>query len=71
MTTIHPPAQGIPWKGGTQTWAGRMHRLATLPVVPRELKPFQVRLDGPGNAVTRLGGAQWRYGVRRRRVRNP
>jgi LuxR family maltose regulon positive regulatory protein len=60
MTTIHRPAQGIPLKGGTQTWARSMRKLATLQVVPRELRPFQVRLDGPGNATVgllALGGA--------------
>src|SRR5580693_8558720 len=37
-----------------------MRRLATRQVAPRELRPFQVRLDGPGNAtagLVALGGA--------------
>src|SRR5580700_2734913 len=37
-----------------------MRRLATRQVAPRELRPFQVRLDGPGNAtvgLAALGGA--------------
>jgi hypothetical protein len=51
MTTIHRPAQGIPLKRGTQTRAGSMQRLATLQIVPRELRPFQVRLDGPGQGL--------------------
>jgi LuxR family transcriptional regulator, maltose regulon positive regulatory protein len=54
MTTIHRPAQGIPLKGGTQTLAGSMRRLATLQVVPRELRPFHIRLDGPGHATVAL-----------------
>jgi len=60
MTTIHRPPQGIVLKRGTQTWAGSMSRLATRQAVPRELRPFQVRLDGPGNAtagLVALGGA--------------
>jgi len=60
MTTIHRPAQGIVLKRGTQTRAGRMSRLVTRQVAPRELRPFQVRLDGPGNAtagLVALGGA--------------
>src|SRR4029077_9989908 len=31
-----------------------MGRLATRQLVPRELRPFQVRLDGPGNATAGL-----------------
>src|SRR5271169_2354403 len=31
-----------------------MRKLATRQVVPRELRPFQVRLDGPGNATLGL-----------------
>ena len=54
MTTIYRRAQGISLKRGTQTWAGSMRRLATLQVVPRELRPFQVRLDGSGNATIGL-----------------
>jgi LuxR family maltose regulon positive regulatory protein len=60
MTTIHRPAQGIVLKRGTQTRAGRMSRLVTRQVAPRELRPFQVRLVGPGNAtagLVALGGA--------------
>ncbi len=52
MTTIHRPARGIPLKRGTQTRAGSMRGLATLHVVPRELRPFQVRRDGPGESGT-------------------
>ncbi len=52
MTTIHRPAQGIPLKGGAQTRAGSMSELATRQV----LRPFQVRLDGPGHATAGLPG---------------
>src|SRR5712691_870777 len=34
-----------------QTRVGSMSELATRHVVPRELRPFRVRLDGPGNAT--------------------
>src|SRR5712691_12606978 len=34
-----------------QTRVGSMSELATRHVVPRDLRPFRVRLDGPGNAT--------------------
>ena len=34
-----------------QLRVGSMRELATWQVVPRELRPFRVRLDGPGNAT--------------------
>jgi len=69
MTTIHPPAQGFPGKVHADLgW--RMHRLATLPVVQRELKPSG-SVWTARQRPSRLGGAQWRYGVRRPRVWNP
>ncbi len=54
MTTIHRPARGIPLRRGTQSRVGGMRRLAAVQVVPGELRPFQVRLDGPGNAAVGL-----------------
>jgi len=41
-----------------ETWhaeqVGGMREVATVQVVPREPRPFQVRLDGPGNATAGL-----------------
>ena len=51
MTTVYRPAQGVPLNRGTQSKAGGMGEVAAVQVVPGGLRPFQVGLDGPGNAA--------------------
>jgi LuxR family transcriptional regulator, maltose regulon positive regulatory protein len=41
-------------KRGIQSRVGGMREVAAVQAVPGELRPFQVRLDGPGNAIVGL-----------------
>ena len=49
-------------KRGTQISVGSMSELATREVVPRQLAPFQVRLDGPGTPRGLGAALRWRSG---------
>src|SRR6266700_7484640 len=44
---VHDKPAGLDGRQGS----GSMSELATRPVIPRELRPSRVRLDGPGNVA--------------------